>query len=94
MTQAERRLFLIRSLMNEKTEYAELSVPRAADGQRQLLCGLMNVRLPAPADEEFLTVQDAYLRQELTDAGVTELDDLRPVCGDLYLWQGDITALS
>lgn len=93
MTQAERRLFLIRSLMNEKTEYAELSVPRDADGQRQLLCGLMNVRLPAPADEEFLTVQDAYLRQELTDAGVTELDDLRPVCGDLYLWQGDITRL-
>ncbi len=45
------------------------------------------------ADEEFLTVQDAYLRQELTDAGVTELDDLRPVCGDLYLWQGDITRL-
>lgn len=93
MTQAERRLFLIRSLMNEKTEYAELSVPRDADGQRQLLCGLMNVRMPAPADEEFLTVQDAYLRQELTDAGVTELDDLRPVCGDLYLWQGDITRL-
>lgn len=37
MTQAERRLFLIRSLMNEKTEYAELSIPRDADGQRQLL---------------------------------------------------------
>lgn len=51
MTQAERRLFLIRSLMNEKTEYA--------DGQRQLLRGLINVRLPATADEEFLAVQDA-----------------------------------
>ena len=93
MTQAERRLFLIRSLMNEKTEYADLGVPRDADGQRQLLRGLINVRLPAPADEEFLAVQDTYLRQELTDAGITELDDLRPVCGDLYLWQGDITRL-
>ena len=93
MTQAERRLFLIRSLMNEKTEYADLGVPRDADGQRQLLRGLINVRLPAPAGEEFLAVQDAYLRQELTDAGITELDDLRPVCGDLYLWQDDITRL-
>lgn len=61
MTQAERRLFLIRPLMNEKTEYADLGVPRDADGQRQLLRGLINVRLPAPADEEFLAVQDAYL---------------------------------
>lgn len=45
MTQAERRLFLIRSLMNEKTEYADLGVPRDADGQRQLLRGLINVSL-------------------------------------------------
>ena len=41
MTQAERRLFLIRSLMNEKTEYADLGVPRDVDGQRQLLRGLI-----------------------------------------------------
>ena len=37
MTQAERRLFLIRSLMEEKTEYRDLRVPKDAQGQRQLL---------------------------------------------------------
>ena len=70
MTQAERRLFLIRSLMNEKTEYADLGVPRDADGQRQLLRGLINVRLPAPADEEFLAVQDAYLQRMSGSSGI------------------------
>ena len=93
MTQAERRLFLIRSLMEEKTEYRDLRVPKDAQGQRQLLRSLMNVRLPGAIGGEFLAVQDAYLRQELAEDGVTQAEDLRPVRGDLCLWQGDITRL-
>ena len=79
MTQAERRLYLIRSLLNEKTEYQSLNVPRDAGEQRKLLRSLMNVRMPKVADEAFLRVQDEYLRQELADEGITDLDDLRPV---------------
>ena len=93
MTQAERRLYLIRSLLNEKTEYQSLNVPRDAGEQRKLLRSLMNVRMPKVADEAFLRVQDEYLQQELADEGITDFDDLRPVSGDLYLWQGDITRL-
>ena len=93
MTQAERRLYLIRSLLNEKTEYQSLNVPRDAGEQRKLLRSLMNVRTPKAADESFLHVQDAYLQQEMADEGITDLDDLQPVSGDLYLWQGDITCL-
>ena len=93
MTQAERRLYLIRSLLNEKTKYQSLNVPRDAGEQRKLLRSLMNVRMPKVADEAFLRVQDEYLQQELADEGITDLDDLRPVSGDLYLWQGDITCL-
>ena len=93
MTQAERRLYLIRSLLNEKTEYRSLNVPRDAGEQRKLLRSLMNVRAPKAADEAFLSVQDAYLQQELADEGVTDIDDLQPVSGGLYLWQGDITRL-
>ena len=93
MTQAERRLYLIRSLIQERTEYGGLQIPQDAAGQRQLLRGLMNVRAPMAAGKEFLAVQDDYLRQELTEAGVTDADDLRPVSGGLYLWQGDITHL-
>ncbi len=81
MTQAERRLFLIRSLMNEKTEYADLGVPRDADGQRQLLRGLINVRLPAPADEGFLAVQDAYLQRRAVRAVFFGF------CGEIRHWR-------
>ena len=57
------------------------------------LRSLMNVRAPMAADETFLAVQDDYLRRELDARGVVRLSDLRPLCGDLYLWQGDITTL-
>ena len=93
MTQAERRLFLIRSLMREKTEYRDLSIPAESGEQKRLLRSLMNVRAPAAADGEFLRVQDDYLRQELAEGGITDVNDLTPVSGDLYLWQGDITRL-
>ena len=93
MTQAERRLFLIRSLMKEKTEYRDLSIPAESGEQKRLLRSLMNVRAPAAADGEFLRVQDDYLRQELAEGGITDVNDLTPVSGDLYLWQGDITRL-
>ena len=93
MTQAERRLFLIRSLMEEKTEYRDLRVPKDTQGQRQLLRSLMNVRAPRDIGGEFLTVQDAYLRQELAEDGVVRVEELHPVKGDLCLWQGDITRL-
>ena len=94
MTQAERRLYLIQALMQEKTEDRQLRVPRDAAGQRILLRGLMNVRAPQEISAEFLQVQDAYLQQALAENGVTRAEDLKPVSADgLYLWQGDITTL-
>ena len=93
MNQAERRLFLIQSLLKERPEYQNMGIPSDTDGQRRLLRSLMNVRAPKTAEPEFLTVQDAYLRQSLEEKGVTDLADLRPICDDLYLWQGDITRL-
>lgn len=94
MTQAERRLYLIQALMQEKTEDRQLRVPRDAAGQRILLRGLMNVRAPQEISAEFLQVQDAYLQQALAENGVTRAEDLKPVSTDgLYLWQGDITKL-
>ncbi len=94
MNQSERRLFLIQSLMNEKAEYKRMTVPHDASGQKRLLRSLMNVRPPKAVSDEFLELQDAYLKQELAESGVTKLSDLTPIDGDLYLWQGDITKLA
>lgn len=93
MTQAERRLFLIQTLKDEQAEYQNLRLPRDAAGQRRLLRSLLNVRAPGAIGSDFLTAQDDYLRQELAEDGVTRMEDLSPVSGDLYLWQGDITRL-
>ena len=93
MNQSERRSFLINSLLKERPEYRSMGVPADADSQRQLLRGLMNVRAPGAADSEFLRVQDEYLSREIGEKGVISVEDLKPVHGDLYLWQGDITTL-
>ena len=93
MNQAERREYLIRRLLDENGRYSGMEVPADAYEQKRMLRSLMNLRRTKAMDTEFLAVQDEYLRQEIEDAGVTDLADLEPVCGDLYLWQGDITRL-
>ncbi len=92
MTQNERRIFLIRALLDEQGY--ENAVPQDVFEQKRLLRGLMNVRPPKAADEEFLAVQDAYLSEAIREKGVTALSDLTPLRPHLYLWRGDITTLS
>lgn len=93
MTQAERRLFLIQSLLKEKPEYRNISIPDSANAQQQLLRALMNVRIPAPISRELSAMQDEYLQAEIAAKGITDVDELSPVKPGLYLWQGDITTL-
>ena len=93
MNQAQRRLFLIQSLLKEKTEYRNMDIPTEPESQRQLLRGLMNIRAPQNADEDFLKMQDAYLQGETAAKGITDVAGLTPVQPGLYLWQGDITTL-
>ena len=93
MTQTERRLFLIQSLMQEMPRCREIGIPADAAGQRQLLRALLNVRPPRPASEDFLRVQDAYLQDRLAEKGITDAAGLAPLQPGLYLWQGDITTL-
>lgn len=93
MNQSEKRLFLIQSLLKERPEYRDLSIPSESDSQRQLLRGLMNIREPQRTDAEFLKTQDAYLQGETAAKGITDIAGLTPIQPGLYLWQGDITTL-
>lgn len=94
VTQEQRADFLIRWLLNERKEYKDIQIPVDLTEKRQLLRSLMNVRPPVPIDNEFLTVQDAYLQERLAERGVTRIGDLSPVRPGIYLWQGDITTLA
>ena len=91
MTQSERRIYLIDRLAAERGE--GIAVPENGQAQKRLLRALFNVRPPIPADEEFLRVQDAYLKEETRRKGVTDLATLTSIRPDIYLWQGDITTL-
>ena len=93
MNQSERRRMLIQSLLKEDPAYRDICIPADADGQRQLLRGLLNVRAPQPGSEDFLQVQDAYLQQRAAEKGITDAAALAPIQPGLYLWQGDITTL-
>ena len=93
MNQNERRLFLIRSLLNERLEYRDRRIPQDVSDQKLLLRGLLNVRPAQVCNPEFLRVQDAYLRQATAEKGITDCSALSPVQPGLYLWQGDITTL-
>lgn len=93
MTQDERLDYLIRCLLAERKEYADIRVADDLSEKRRLLRSLMNVRPPVPASAEFLAVQDAYLQARLSERGVTKLGDMKPAKPGLYLWQGDITTL-
>ncbi len=93
MTHAERRMFLIRFLLDEEPRYRDLHIPSGEAEQKTLLRSLMNVRPPRPVSEDFLAVQDEYLRAETARKGVTDVTDLTALEPGIYLWQGDITTL-
>ena len=93
MNQTERRVFLIQELLKEEPRYKRISVPGNTQEQKDMLRSLMNVRMPRAISDEFLAVQDEYLKEAIAEKGITRLEELTLVDGDLYLWQGDITTL-
>lgn len=93
MTQEERRLYLITELIKENSRYSDIVIPNNEVEQKALLRGLLNVRMPNDISKEFLQIQDEYLQEECKSKGITDLEDLKPIENDIYLWQGDITTL-
>ncbi|MCC8015683.1 MAG: protein-ADP-ribose hydrolase [Eubacterium sp.] len=93
MTQAEKRLYLIKYLISEDSRYGEIQIPQGLYEQKRLLRALFNIRMPKKTSSEFLKIQDEYLQEETRQKGITDISDLLPIQKDIYLWQGDITTL-
>lgn len=93
MTQAQRRLLLIRQLLQEAPAYRGMDVPTEPADQQTLLRGLMNLRAPKPIGSDFLQLQDAYLQEAASAKTITDAADLTPLQPGLCLWQGDLTTL-
>ncbi|MDS0527481.1 protein-ADP-ribose hydrolase [Clostridium sp. SHJSY1] len=104
MNKMEQLDFLIKELISEDERYKKLKIPKDYKEKRKLLRALMNVREPYRASEEFIKVQDEFLKKECEEKGIVELKDLTilnemfPEKSNKYgnkiiLWQGDITRL-
>jgi hypothetical protein len=93
MEQAEKRKYLIKTLLAEQPRYRDIEIPEETGEQKRLLRSLFNVRMPGKIGEDFLQLQDEYLQEATKEKGITDLNDLQPIQDGIYLWQGDITTL-
>lgn len=95
MTHAQQREYLIQELLAELPQYQDMAIPAEENQQKRLLRSLMNIRAPRPISDRFLAVQDAYLREEVQQKGITDsaLLPASPLDPRLVLWRGDITTL-
>ncbi len=95
MNHDESRVWMIEQLFAEDPYYRDYKVPTDKKEQKDTLRALMNVREPKPISQEFLDIQDEYLKAENNAVKITDINDLKPSKVDerIYLWQGDITAL-
>ena len=95
MTHEEKRTYLIRELLAELPDCSGMGIPDHEGEQKRLLRSLMNIRPPRPVSDQFLRIQDEYLREEAARKGITDAAAL-PASGldsRLLLWKGDITTL-
>ncbi len=95
MTQHEKRLFLINTLLSELSYDSKIEIPEDINEQKRLLRSLMNLRAPYPISTELLQIQDEYLHTEVVEKGITDSKDL-PISSTnkhIVLWRGDITTL-
>ncbi len=93
MTQNEKRTYLLKNLLNEQPQYSDISIPYDEYEQKRLLRSLFNIRMPANVSDEFLKIQDSYLKEEISRKGITDIKNLKQFQNNIYLWQGDITTL-
>ena len=95
MTHEEKRIYLIRELLAELPDCSGMGIPDHEGEQKRLLRSLMNIRPPRPVSDQFLRIQDEYLREEAARKGITVAAALPAsgLDGRLLLWKGDITTL-
>lgn len=91
MNTREQLDFLLNYLVEEREE--AIDIPDNYQEKRNLLRGLMNIRMPSKVSDEFLKVQDEFLTSETLNKDLTSVEDIDEIKGRLMLWQGDIVTL-
>lgn len=88
----EKLLYLINYLAKEsKINIGEL--PSNKIELKNLFRSLINIRPPNNISEDYLKIEDEFLQEELDKKLITNIENLKPIKNNLYLWKGDITTL-
>lgn len=93
MTQNKRLLYLIEYLLAEGSQNSNIKIPENREDRFRLFRSLVNVRPPKPVSGSFLSVQNEFLRYEISQKGITDVTSLTEVNNNIYLRFGDITTL-
>lgn len=92
MTQRERLLFLTKHLIDESDRYNTIEIPSSEKELFMLYRSLVNVRMPASISDEYLQIEDEFLKEETAQKGITPITAIS-FKNDIAIWQGDITTL-
>ncbi|SHJ46139.1 protein-ADP-ribose hydrolase [Parasporobacterium paucivorans] len=100
-SQNEKLEWIVKELCIDSGKYKDLKVSR--QDRRNIMRSLMNIRMPRPISNEFLEIQDDFLRQESFEKGIVKLETIptiweechssHPFSNKISIWQGDITRL-
>lgn len=92
---------LLKILCEDSIQYKNLKVTK--EERQQTIRALMNIRSPRPIEQNFLDVQNAYLKEELNRKGIVSLENIPTInqqhqchwdeAKRISIWQGDITRL-
>ena len=89
----EKLSYLISCLLSERNDIGRIEIPDNDNDRFRLYRSLVNIRPAVKADDEFLKAEDEYLTELTVNKGITNIEDLSPVEGNIYRWKGDITTL-
>ncbi|MCM1084674.1 MAG: protein-ADP-ribose hydrolase [Clostridium sp.] len=86
---------LLKLLIADSEQYKEIAIPASETERKNLIRGLMNIRMPWELSDELANLQDSYLQDELNTKGIVSLSDIPTIKeqSKISLWQGDITRL-
>ena len=64
--------YLIKELIKEDSNIYNIEIPTTIDEKKDLYRALRNIRNPKPISEEYLKIQDEYLKEEIKNKGIVD----------------------
>lgn len=90
----ERLDYLISELLKEDERFKNEKIPEEVEKKKRFYRAIRNIRKPLPISEEYLKVQDEYLKDEIKNKGIIDEKDIRFDEDVISIWKGDITTIN